>query len=110
MKAMKPLMLGIAVALAVLFPLQGAHAWDRYGGDYYGRWGGYHGGYHGGYYGGGGCRNCGGAAVAGLVLGTIVGAAMIDAARPPVVVAPPPPVGCRSIRVNGVLYHNCDGY
>ena len=124
MKAMKPWVLGLAVALTALLPLQEAGAWD-YGGGYRGHGGGgypgyrsgYHGGYHGGYRGGyyGGYRGShwnGGAAVAGLVLGTMVGAAMVNASRPPVVVAPapPPPPPCRSVFVNGVPYYNCDNY
>lgn len=136
MKAMKSWMLGMTVALAALVPLQGANAWDHYGGGHWG--GGYHGyrggygshwnggyyghrggyyGYRGGYY-GGGCWNCGsaGAAVAGLAIGTIVGAAIANAAQPAVVVAPPPvmapppPPVCSSVWVNGVLYRNCGGY
>ena len=111
MKAMKSLMLGTVVALAALVPLQSANAWDHGGGHWQG--GGYHGGYHGhrgGYYGryhGGGCRNCG-AAVVGLAVGTIVGAAIANSYEPRVVVAPPPPSSCRSVRVNGVSYYNCD--
>lgn len=114
----------MAIAAAVL-PWQGAQAWDHGGGHYGG------GGHHYGYYGGGhhhGCRGCG-AAIVGLAVGTIIGAAMTDAARPRVVVeepayrqprAPRPyprddrddaytERTCRSIMVNGVPYHNC-GY
>lgn len=107
MKAMKSLMLGTVVALAALVPLQSANAWDHGGGHWQG--GGYHGGYHDRYYGGhhGGCRNCG-AAVVGLAVGTIVGAAIANSYERPVVVAAPPPAPCRSVRVNGVSYYNCD--
>jgi len=113
MKAMKSGVFGLAVALTALLPLQGANAWDHYGGGYRGdRYGGgypggYSGGYHGDYHGG---RWNGGAAVAGLILGTMVGAAMVEAARPPVVVAPAPPPPCRSVLVNGVPYYNCESY
>ena len=115
MKRIKSGMLALAVALAALMPLQEASAWGPGGGGdrpwrggYPGYWGGYHGRYHDGYHG----RHWnGGAAVAGLAIGTIIGAAMVDAARPPVRMAPPPPPPpCRSIRVDGVLYYNCDGY
>jgi len=121
MKATKSWMLGTTVALAALVPLQGAYAWDN---GYYGpRGGGYYGPPRGGYYGGpppryygNNCWNCGsaGAAVAGLAIGTIVGAAIANSAQPvvvappPVVVSPPPPT-CSSVWVNGVLYRNC-GY
>ena len=117
MKAMKSWGPGLVVALTALLPLQEASAWDHYGGGYrshwgsgyYGHWGGYPGGYRGGYRGG---HWNGGAAVAGLVLGTMVGAAMVNASRPPVVMAPalPPPPPCRSVVVNGVPYYNCDSY
>ncbi len=127
MKAMKSWVLGIAIVAAALIPLQSASAWDRgdghwgrggYHGSYgghggyhgsYGGHGGYHGGY-GGYRGGYGCRNCG-AAVVGLAVGTIVGAAIANAYQPPVVVtAPPPRRTCQSVWVNGVSYYNCDRY
>ena len=119
MKRIKSGMLALAVALAALMPLQEASAWGPggggyrpWGGGYPGHWGGYHGRYHGGYHGGYHGRHWnGGAAVAGLAIGTILGAAMVNAARPPVMVAPPPPSpSCRSVRVDGVLYYNCDGY
>ena len=114
MKKIKSGMLALTVALAALMPLQEASAWGPGGsgdrpwrGGYPGHWGGYHGRYHDGYHG----RHWnGGAAVAGLAIGTIIGAAMVNAARPPVMVAPPPPPSCRSVRVDGVLYYNCDGY
>jgi len=114
MKRIKSGMLALAVALAALMPLQEASAWGPGGGGdrpwrggYPGYWGGYHGRYHDGYHG----RHWnGGTAVAGLAIGTIIGAAMVNAARPPVMVAPPPPPSCRSVRVDDVLYYNCDGY
>ena len=114
MKKIKSGMLALAVTLAALMPFQEASAWGPDGGYRHWRGGypshgsGYYGRYQSGYHG----RHWnGGAAVAGLAIGTIIGAAMVDAARPPVRMAPPPPPpSCRSIRVDGLLYYNCDGY
>ena len=79
-------------------PRYHGRGYGYHGPRYYGRghgyyrrpWVGYRGPYHG--Y-GGGCWGCGsaGAALAGLAIGTIVGAAIINSAPPPVVVTAPPP-------------------
>jgi hypothetical protein len=110
----KPWRLGMAAAMAVLVPLQGASAWDRHGGGYDGRWGGggygHWNGYSGGHH-GGGCRDCG-AALVGLAIGAIIGSAMIEASRPPVVMRSPtlpPPGRCASVVVDGETYYHCDG-
>jgi len=111
MKAMRYLMLVAVTALTVLAPLHDASAWDSgggYRGGHGGYWGGYQGG-HGGYWGGGYYRGyrggSDGAALVGLAIGTIVGAAIVDASRPTVVVASPsyPPPEC-------YRYYDCDGY
>lgn len=138
MKAIRYWML-IMIAMSVtLLPLYSASAWDyssghRGGGGYHGyrggsyngyhggyRSGGYHGGYRGshqggryrGYY-GGGCWGCDsvGAGIVGLTIGTIIGSAMVEASRPPVVVQslPPPSGRCTSVIVEGVTYYNCSG-
>lgn len=122
---MKMLMAGAAMALMGLIPLSEASAGGYRGGGYYGgAWGGYGGGYWGGgYWGpgggsywGGGCWNCGaaGAALLGLGIGALLGAAIASPPPPPVIVVrPPPPVwprSCRAVVVNGVTYYNCDGY
>lgn len=128
MKAIRYWMLALMAAGVTLIPLQSASAWDYSGGGYRGGgYGGYHGGhygsgyysgYHGhrGYYGnyrGGGCRGCDavGAGIVGLAIGTIIGSAMIEASRPPVVVQSPRPPSrsCASVIVEGVTYYNC-GY
>ena len=151
MNAIKRLMLGVAIIATVLAPAYNASAWDRGGGGVpRGNWSGGHGGHwtgghpHGywggsrgywggprgyywggprGYYWGGGCWNCdaAGAAVAGLAVGTIFGAAIANSAPPPVDYAEPsaplPREGCSSIVVQGITYYNCgdrdyddDGY
>lgn len=106
MKAMKWI-LAVVTTTIIMIPPQGANAWDGgppaghrgdYGPRYHGRGYGYYQrpwvGYRGPYYGyDGGCWGCGsaGAALAGLAIGTIVGAAIINSAPPPVVVTAPPP-------------------
>ena len=103
----------------------GGHPHGYWGGSR-GYWGGPRGYYWGGprgYYWGGGCWNCdaAGAAVAGLAVGTIFGAAIANSAPPPVDYAEPsaplPREGCSSIVVQGITYYNCgdrdyddDGY
>ena len=121
MKAMRYLMLVAVTALTVLAPLHDASAWDSgggYRGGHGGYWGGYQGG-HGGYWGGGyyrgyrgGCWGCdtASAAIVGLAIGGIIGSAIAEASRPPVVVrypALPPPGRCDSVMVDGVPYYNC---
>jgi outer membrane lipoprotein SlyB len=79
------------------------HRGNYYGGHRGGHYGGYRGNYYGGYRGYRG--DSGGAALVGLAIGTIVGAAIVDASRPTVVVASPPypPPEC-------YRYYDCDGY
>ena len=123
MKMIKPWMLGMAASAMVMMPLQDASAWDHAGGGYSShrsggysshRSGGYsshrgndYSGHRGGYYGGyrGYRGGSDGAALVGLAIGTIVGAAIVDASRPTVVVASPsyPPPEC-------YRYYDCDGY
>ena len=137
MKTMRSWTLVATAIITVLMPLHNASAWDYsrggyrgggyhgggyhgghrgggyygggyYGGGYYG--GGYYGGYRGGGYYGGGCRGCG-AAIVGLAIGTIIGSAMVEASRPPVVIRSPtlpPPGRCASVIVDGETYYNCN--
>lgn len=128
--------MGVALSLAMALPIPDAGAWGRFEG-------GHHPAYPGGWarphpevihrtyveHGrGGGCVGCGvgDAAVAGLLGGAIIGAAISGASAPPpetVVVQQPPPVviqqvpvgtevaalppGCGSTYVNGVTYYQC---
>jgi hypothetical protein len=116
---MKMLMVGAAMVLVGLIPWSEASAGGYSGGGYRdGYWdGGYRGprgGYRGGYR-GGGCWNCdvAGAAIIGLGIGALLGAA-IATPPPPVVVSPPPgpvwPRSCRAVVIDGVTYYSCDGY
>ncbi len=124
---MKMLMVGAAMVLVGLIPWSEASAGGYSGGGYHGgSWGGYRdgywdggyrgprGGYRGGYR-GGGCWNCdvAGAAIIGLGIGALLGAA-IATPPPPVVVSPPPgpvwPRSCRAVVIDGVTYYSCDGY
>ena len=105
MNLTKRLLLAAALAATTLAPLSAANAWDR--GDHGGYWGG---GYHGGWDGHRDYRHdhhdgAAGAAIVGLALGTLFGAAIAQSAPPP-----PPAERCRSIVVQGVRYYNCDGY
>lgn len=130
MKAMRCWVFVMMAVGMVLAPLHSAGAWGYSGGyDRGGGYGGYHGGgRYGGHYGYGygdrgyghghgyygGCRGCGavGAGIVGLTIGTIIGSAMIEAERPPVVVRSPlpPPRRCASVIVDGGLtYYNCGG-
>src|ERR1700722_17145359 len=126
----------LMVLASLIMPLQYAAAWGRFEG-------GFHPAHdvrfhrdpvivHNTYVrgGGGGCVGCGvgAAAVAGLVGGVIVGAAIASANQPVVVEqpqtvvvqAPPPPAygtqvaalppGCGAMNVNGVTYYRCNQY